>query len=350
MTLASLALLALQLSPDVRQHIDAGMKAKSAGDLDGAAREFAKVVQLAPDLAAAHVNLGAVHLARRDYASALAPLRRSVELNPALAGAHAMLGTALLAQGYACDSIAPLEKGKAEDLLGVALLECGRPRDAVDRLEASLEKRPDDPDLLYYLGLAHGQLSKAAIDRLRATAPDSPRANQVLGEAQAAMGNRAAAGKHFAAALAARPDLLGVHSALGELHLQAGEFDQARTEFAAEAKAAPGSAAAAYKLGYTLARLGRTPEAIAELKRANTLQPGMPETLLELGKALHATGDSKSAEPYLKEVLAAEGESQLAETAHFQLSLVYRALGRPAEAGKETQAFQALRAKRARRP
>jgi tetratricopeptide (TPR) repeat protein len=301
-------------------------------------------------MAAAHVNLGAVYLAKRDYASAVGPLRRSLELNPKLPGAHGMLGTALLALGYACDSIAHLEQGKSEDLLGVALLECGRPREALDRLESSLEKRPDDPDLLYYLGLAHGQLSKAAIDRLRAVAPDSPRTNQVLGEAQAAMRNRAAAEKHFAAALAARPDLLGAHYALGELYLQAGEFDKARAEFAAEAKSAPGSASAAYKLGYSLAQLGNTSEAIVELKRANALQPGMPETLLELGKILHATGDSKSAEGYLKEVLAAEAESQLAEAAHFQLSQVYRALGRTAEADREAKAFQSLRARRAQRP
>ncbi len=346
MIVAALALLVVQLSPELRQHVEAGLKAKSAGDLDGAIREFSRVVQLAPEMAAAHVNLGAVYLAKRDYGAAVPPLRRSVELNPELAGAHGMLGTALLAQGFACESVSHLEKGKAEDLLGVALLECGRPREAMERLEASLEKRPDDPDLLYYLGVAHSQLSRTALDRLRTAAPDSPRTQQMLGEAQAAVGNRAAAEKHFAAALSARPDLLGVHYSLGELYLQASDFEKARSEFASEAKTAPGSAAAAYKLGYTLAQLGKTAEAIAELKRSNDLQPGMPETLLELGKALHATGDSKSAEAYLKQVLAAEGESRLAEAAHFQLSQVYRVLGRVPEAEKELKAFQALRAKR----
>src|SRR5512134_3690427 len=110
---AALLLLMFQLSPELRQHVEAGMKAKSAGDLDGAIREFSRVVELAPEMAAAHVNLGAVYLAKRDYTAAVRPLRRSLELNPDLPGAHGMLGTALLAQGYACDAVPHLEKGKS---------------------------------------------------------------------------------------------------------------------------------------------------------------------------------------------------------------------------------------------
>ena len=59
MTVLILVLLAFQVSPELRQHVDAGLKAKAAGDLDGAIREFQRVVELAPTLAAAHVNLGA---------------------------------------------------------------------------------------------------------------------------------------------------------------------------------------------------------------------------------------------------------------------------------------------------
>jgi tetratricopeptide (TPR) repeat protein len=257
-----------------------------------------------------------------------------------------MLGTALLAHGYARDSILHLEKGQADDLLGVALLESGRAREAVDRLEAALEKRPNDPDLLFYLAQAHAQLSKQVVEALRASSPDSPRTHQVLAEAQAAVGNRAAAEQHFRTALSKRPDLRGVHYALGELFLESGDYERAEPEFRAETQLASGSAAAAYKLGLVLSNLGRTAEAVAEFKRADELQPEMPETLLELGKALNASGDAKSSEGYLRRVLALEQNSRLAESAHFELAQVYRKLGREADAEREMQAFQELRAKR----
>ena len=57
-----LALLLLAFAqappPDLRRHVEAGLKARAAGDLDAAVREFQRVAELAPDLAAAHVTLG----------------------------------------------------------------------------------------------------------------------------------------------------------------------------------------------------------------------------------------------------------------------------------------------------
>jgi len=152
---AVVVLFALQVTPELKQHVEAGLKAKNAGDLDTAIREFQRVAEIAPELAAAHVNLGAAYLEKKDYAHAIPPLRRALELNPNLSGAHGMLGAALLAQGYAAESTAHLEKAGADDLLGVALLESGRAREAVDKLETAILKRPNDPDLLYYLTEAH---------------------------------------------------------------------------------------------------------------------------------------------------------------------------------------------------
>src|SRR3977135_3460876 len=102
--------LALQVSNGVKQHVDAGLAAKRAGDFDTAVREFQRVAELAPRLAAAHVNLGAVYIEKKDDGNAIAPLRKALEIDPDLPGAHEMLGTALLAQGYAAESIPHLEK------------------------------------------------------------------------------------------------------------------------------------------------------------------------------------------------------------------------------------------------
>ena len=338
-------LFAQSVNPELSQLVETGMKAKVAGDFDGAIRAFRRLSELAPELAAAHANLGAVYFEKRDYAESIGPLRRALSLRPDLIGSEAMLGTALLAIGDASASIAHLENAGIGDLLGVALLEVGRPREALDRLEAALLQHPGDPDLLYYLSQAHGRLAKSVFDRLRAQPGGTARAQQMLGEATAAVGQRAEAEKHFAAALASRSDLRGVHFALGELALTGGDYSRAETEFRAEAVRSPAHAATAYKLGLVLMNRGETAQALAELTRAEKLASDMPETLLELGKALVLAGDVVAGEKRFRRVLEVEDGSSLAEAAHLQLMQLYRKTGRGADAERERIALQRLRSR-----
>ncbi len=337
---------AQEVTPELRQRVEAALAAKAAGNLDQAIAEFQRVVELAPALAAAHVNLGATYFAKKDYLRAIPALRRALELNPDLPGAIQMLGSSLLAQGATAEAIPYLEKVRADDLLGIALLDVHRPREAVDRLETALLQRPEDPDLLYYLALAHSQLSQLTFERLRANRAGLARTQQMMGEAMAAAGNRDAAEKHFRAALAARPDLHDVHLALGQFYLTAGDYVKAEAEFRGEAALAPASAAVAFRLGSVLANRGRLAEAISELQRSLRLAPDMPETSLELGKAQAAVGNLPAAEEALQRVLVAEPSSILAETAHLQLSQIYRRLGRTADADRELRSLQELRARR----
>ena len=342
----ALLLLAAQLSPELTQHVNAGLKAKNAGDLRTAIAEFEQVVQMAPTLPAAHVNLGAVYYQSKDYARAIPALRKALELNAHLPGAHGMLGASLLAQGYAVEAIPHLEKGEVTDLLGVALIEAGREREALDRLEAALAQRPNDPDLLYYVSRAHAQLARRVEERLGTEFPEAARTRQLQAEALAAAGQREAAADRYRQALAARPDLRGVHGALGELAQTAGELEAAEKEYEAETKLAPGSPEAAYRLGYIRLERGEAKAALVELERAEQLKPGMPETLLQLGRARVALGQWEAAEKALLGVLKQEKTSALAESAHFQLAAIYRKLGRTADAERETSAFRQIREQR----
>ena len=59
---------------------------------------------------------------------------------------------------------------------GIAQVETGQFVDAIKNLESALQKTPNDPDLLYYLGRASGLLSKQSVDTLLASYPKSARA------------------------------------------------------------------------------------------------------------------------------------------------------------------------------
>ncbi len=249
------------VSPDVAQHVNAGIEAQKQGRLDAAIAEFKKVTELEPKLAAAFVNLGAVYLAKGDYGDAAAALKRALDLDPELVGAHQMLGYALLTQGYAAEAIPHLEKAQATDALGIAQIETGKLPEAIGNLEAALAKRPNDPDLLYYLGRASGLLSKQVFDTLLSDYPDSARAHEALAENYSALRRVPEAEKEFREALKLRPETPGLHLALGQLYAVAAQWPKAEEEFRAEAKLRPGDAEAAYRLGSALLQEGKVRDA-----------------------------------------------------------------------------------------
>jgi len=169
------------VSPEILQHVQAGLRAKQEGRLDAAIAEFQKVTQLEPTSALAFMSLGAVYVQKREYGNAIPALRRTLEVQPELAAAHELLGYALLAQGYAADAIPHLERVQAPGALGIALLQTGRLREALAQLEAALAKQPDDPDLLFYLGQVCAELVKQTFEGIVSAYPDSPRAHQIRG-------------------------------------------------------------------------------------------------------------------------------------------------------------------------
>lgn len=328
------------VSPAVVQHVKAGMEAQKQGRLNDAIVEFKRVTELAPNLAAAFVNLGAAYLQNHEYGSAIDPLKRALQLNPELVGADQMLGYALLTQGYAAEAIPHLEKAHTQDPLGIAQLKTGRFSEAITNLEAALAKRPNDPDLLYYLSRASGLLSKEAFDTLQAHYPNSARAHQSLAEGYVALRQIPEAEKQYTEALKLQPGAPGIHLAFGDLYASASDWQRAEEQYRAESKLQPGDAETAYRLGYALLQEGKVKEARAELERADRLRPEMPETLYSLGKAASLDGDPAAAEKAWKAVSSLEKASSLAGQAHFGLATLYRKQGKTAEAEREMQEFR----------
>lgn len=330
------------VSPEAGQHARAGIEAQKQGRLADAIVEFRKVTELAPELPAAFVNLGAAYMQNHDYNAAIAPLKRALDLNPDLIGAHQMLGYALLSQGYAAEAIPHLEKAHAVAALGIAQLKTGKLSEAIANLQTALAQRPNDPDLLYYLGRASGLLSKDAFDTLESAYPNSARAHQALAENYAVLRRVPEAEKEYLEALRLRPDAPGIHLALGQLYATASEWPKAEEQFRTEARLQAGDAEAAYRLGNALLQEGKIHEARAELERADGLRPQMPETLYALGKADSLDGNTEGAEKAWKQVIALENTTPLAAQAHFGLAALYRKQGKTADAEHEMREFERL--------
>jgi tetratricopeptide (TPR) repeat protein len=330
------------LSPEAAQHMQAGIAADKQKQFDVAITEFKKVTELEPTFADGFVGLGQTYMEKHDFASAVTPLKRALEVDPELAPAHQLLGYALLAQGYAAQAIPHLQKVQDRTGLGIAQIQTGQLAEAVANLQAALAERPNDQDLLYYLGRASGLLSKQSIDTLLAAYPDSARAHQALAENYFVLRQMPEAEKEYREALRLRPDTPELHLELGEVYAGAFEWAKAEEEFRAQAKLQPGNAEAAYRLGTALLEEGKAREARAELVRADKLMPDMPETLYSLGKAASLEGDTATAQKEWTRLLSIEKETPLAGQAHFALAGLYRKQGKTAAAQHEMQEFQKL--------
>jgi tetratricopeptide (TPR) repeat protein len=329
-------------APEAVQHLQAGLEARKQHQIEQEIVEFRKATEVDPSLADGFLNLGAAYMEKHDYGSAIAPLKRALELSPDLPVGHQLLGYALLSQGYAAEAIPHLERVGAREALGIAQIQTGQLNDAVVNFSAVLAQRPNDPDLLYYLGHSSGLLSKSAIDTLLAVAPDSARAHQALAENYFALRQMPQAETEYKAALRLRPELPGLHLELGQVYANSGDWPKAEEEYRAETKVQPGNAEAAYRLGAALLQQGKAKEAFSELKRANELKADMPETLYSLGKAASLVGDSAVAEKAWLRVIDLEKNTALAAQSHFGLAALYRKQGKTTQAQQEMQEFQKL--------
>jgi tetratricopeptide (TPR) repeat protein len=322
--------------------MQAGIEAHKAGHVQDAIAEFRKATESDPNLLQAYLYLGEEYSQMRDYGTAIAPLKRALEISPDSEEAHQQLGYALLSAGFTAEAIPHLERVHAVEALGVAQIETGQYQEAIANLSAALAKRPNDPDLLYYVGRAAGLLSKRAIDTLIQAYPDAARSHQAMAENYFVLRQMPQAEHEFQDALRQRPDIPRVHLELGLVYTGASQWDKAEQEFRAECKLQPGNPEASYRLGNALLQQGKVREARTELERADRLRPEMPETLYALGKAASLEGALDDAEKAWTKVIAIEKESSLAAQAHFGLAGVYRKEGKPAKATIEMQEFQRL--------
>ena len=300
------------------------------------------LAQLQLDPAVSHIKLAASFIQQHDYASAIPELHRVLELQPDHLEAHGMLGQALLAQGYSAEAIPHLERARRLDLLGIALTEEHQTQQAIEKLLAALQTKPDDPDLLFYLGKASSQLLQRSFDRLMRSDPGSARAHQLMAETSAAQRQIEAAEREYRKALEINPGLRGIHLALGKLKLNAGSLDEAEKEFRAETILSPGDGEAAWRLGSVLLQKGRAREALTELERSDKLRPQMIETLFDLGKAYSLENKTAEAEKAWLSVIALDDTGELAASSHFQLSQLYRSQHNTPEADRHMKRFQQL--------
>ena len=198
--------------------------------------------------------------------------------------------------------------------LGEIALREGRFNEAVDHLEAALERAPDAGRVRYSLAMAY-------------------RGQGRLEQARAHLAKRGTAGLRAADPLVdSLTTLLRGERAqmmVGRRAYDAGQFDEARVAFSKAVEAAPSSAEARLGLGMALAQLGNVAGAIEQLEATLRLDANNVTAHTSLGMVLARSGRAAEAVPHLRAAHEREpGNVELTRT----LIRVLLALSRPDEA------------------
>jgi tetratricopeptide (TPR) repeat protein len=282
------------LSPAAAAAWAAAQQAQQQKDYATAAREYRKVVGLAPGFAEAYMNLGLVEELQNRRAEAIAAFAKAVQLKPSLAGAQFFLGVDYSKMGNARAALPHLAAAvrarsdlpDAWSWLASAYQALGQPSRQIETLQAGLRANPESIDLLYLLGQAYQQLGKNAVERIPPKDSPSTYLEELLAENYLSTGYLSVALLHLQNALQPTPDRPGLHIKMAEVFLHAGNAARAEDEVAAERRVAPASLRALVRQGEVELLLGDVLRALADWAQALDLDRARCEVMLgvrELG-------------------------------------------------------------------
>ncbi len=256
---------------------------------------------------------------RRD---ALAALRRTVELMPEDAESHHNLGAALCDRGQWAEALSSLQQAlRIQPDNAAALIDAanatralGRPRDAVPFYERALRRVPSEAEAHNNLGNAYLDLkqyqdAEACYHRALQLKPDNAQIQGNLGQALLCMGRRTEAVACFQRVLELEPCQVDALNSLGHVLQDLGRRREALVHYARAVDCAPERADSLCNLGLALLESRRPVEGIACFRRALAGQPGSVAAHLNLAAALRQQHQADEAEASCQAALVLKPDS-----------------------------------------
>jgi tetratricopeptide (TPR) repeat protein len=337
-----------EVTPAVQRLYAEANAASTSGHDATAIEKYRSIIKLAPHLAAAYNNLGALYFDQRDYAQSAKILQRGLELNPNMPTAAAILGMSYVQLGEN-DKAEPLlskalranpKDDKIEMMLARTLINEKKLDEAARHLSDFLARNPKDQQAWYLLGKTYLQLSEDSLKKINEIDPDSVVAHEIAGEIDESMHNYDLALVEYKKAVDMAPQAAGTHMHMGDAYWYIGKWQSAQTEFRAELKNDPYNCMAHWKLANSILEANDSnEEALSEANASIERCPALMQARVDRARALVRLGKQPEALP---DLLMAEKDSPREPSIHFLLANVYRSQGKSAEAQKEMQTYGTL--------
>lgn len=236
---------------EVHRHYDRARQALADGRLESARGECERALGLEADFLPAIELAGVVACQQGDLAAGIERFRRLTELTPDRPGAHFNLGN--------------------------ALLNAGRPREALESLERADELEPGNPGVRVSMGICRRRL-----------------------------GEYEAAESLLKEALEKSPRNLAALNALGATYAEQQRFEEARHVFDKAVTLQPRSPQLRHNVGNMLLELARYAEAADEFRATLTLEAHNPDARVGLATALAGQGEYDEAIHHLRRALKSD--------------------------------------------
>ncbi len=353
--IAVLDTISLQAQPSAYDRAEslysAAQSAERAGDLSSAAAKYEEILKIAPDVAPAYNNLGAIYFKQGQYARAVSVLERGLKVDPRMASASALLGMSFYEMGDYAKAKPRLEAvlaanpndNNAESFLVDDLTKLGDFHEAAAHLEKLAKRAPDNQQVWYRLAKVYMQLSEEALGKVNAIDPNSVWAHEVSAELMESMKNDDGAIVEWKKAEEVAPRQPGVHYKLGDLYWSLQQWDNATEQFETELAIDPHNCRIEWKLGDVLMQKSVQPEeALAHEDKALSACPNLIEARADRGRLLLRLHREREAIPELQ---AAEKSNPAEPSNHFLLAQAYRATGNAQQAQVEMKSFSELQEK-----
>ncbi len=309
----------LRRSPDSpRPHLQMGLLLSHQGDLDGAARELHKVLELSPYNVDAHKYLGIVFTEKREFARAVRHFANGLRLAP--------------------DSVELLYN------IAIPLSELGRDQEAQRALKRALELAPKNPQILTHWGILQGKMGAfqealSALNSALEIQPGNIKAMVHRAYAYAELGDMDRCLEDLNRALALSPRSVSIHIDLATAYKRKGDLERATQILQQALSLDPMDARIHNALGNILAMQGRYEESIPHFQKAAEASPNQAVAYYNLGRAfMDASRPDAALLPFRKAVEIQPQNPRFRRA----LSAALRRLGMQEEADQEERRAQAL--------
>ncbi len=273
----------LEQTLTTREALDRAAQYYDAGRLADAEHVYQHILRADPNQHVALAMLGfiAMRIGKHDIAVDL--ITKSIEINPDSAEAHHNLGISLSALGRTQDAAASYRRALARNPelaethnnLGLTQCKLGNVHDGIAEFRRAVAIRSDFFDAHVNLGVALCSLGRfddgfVSYKNALGIQPDNIVALMNLGDSLRGLGRLEEALDAYQAVVDLDPKHAGAYNEMGNLLRTLGKLEEAVTSFRKALAAQPDFAMARRNEGSTLQELGRLDEAIRSLEKADT--------------------------------------------------------------------------------
>ena len=316
-----------------------------------AERSFRQAVKLAPGMADAHLDLGLVLGREGKMDEAIAELRRALQIDPKASSAHMFLGIFL----FQTNQVDEARRELAEELrlqpdnvealqwLGMLELSAGHAERAVAPLDRAVQLDPRNLDTLEYRAKAHKTVAEESYAQMARIDPNSWRVHKVRAELLAGEGRASESIAEYEAAVKLEVGNTELWEGLGDEYRVRNELEKARGAYTRALQLSPGNPIAMYNLGSTEIGLGDATAGVPLVEAMLKIYRTSPVAEYYLGRGLATLGQDEEARAEFEKSIAEAPTGESAKRSWYELTRLYRKLGRTADAQQALAKYTSMR-------